>query len=49
MVILKGMKKNLMEVKLMNKVDDSPIDELDFMLWKQELNKELLLFWKSLK
>jgi len=25
---------------------DSPGEELDFILWKAELNKELSLFWK---
>lgn len=25
-----------------------PEDELEFILWKAELNKELLEFWKSI-
>jgi len=25
-----------------------PIEELGFMLWKAELNKELMSFWKAL-
>jgi len=24
-------------------------DDIDFMLWKNELNRELVPFWKSLK
>ena len=24
-------------------------DDIDFMLWKNELNKELVPFWKSLR
>jgi hypothetical protein len=26
----------------------SPEEELSFLLWKAELNKELLCFWKSI-
>jgi hypothetical protein len=30
-------------------IDDRPDeDELDFLLWKSELNSELLSFWKSM-
>ena len=29
-------------------VQESPIDELEFILWKEELNKELMAFWKSI-
>ena len=27
---------------------DGPNEELSFLLWKAELNKELLSFWKSM-
>jgi len=27
---------------------DDPSEELEFLLWKAELNKELLSFWKSM-
>jgi len=30
-----------------NDLDDSS-EELEFLLWKAELNKELLSFWKSM-
>jgi len=26
----------------------SPEEELEFILWKAELNKELMAFWKSM-
>jgi hypothetical protein len=29
-------------------IHESPIDELEFILWKAELNKELMAFWKSI-
>jgi hypothetical protein len=29
-------------------IPDSPEEELQFILWKAELNKELMAFWKSL-
>ena len=28
---------------------EAPVDELGFMLWKAELSKELLSFWKSMQ
>lgn len=31
-----------------NNLHKSHEDDLDFMLWKAELNSELLSFWKSL-
>jgi hypothetical protein len=31
-----------------NRRDTSPEEELQFILWKAELNKELLYFWKSI-
>jgi hypothetical protein len=30
-------------------VDAASSEELSFLLWKAELNKELLSFWKSMK
>ena len=27
----------------------SPEEELEFILWKAELNKELMAFWKAIK
>ena len=29
-------------------IEDIPSEELSFLLWKAELNKELLSFWKSI-
>jgi len=31
-----------------NKKENSPKDDLDFNLWKSELNSDLLSFWKSM-
>ena len=28
--------------------NNPPKDDLEFMLWKAELNKELMAFWKEL-
>jgi len=36
-------------LKLKEKVPNSPVEEdLKFILWKAELNKELMDFWKSI-
>ena len=37
------------EVRAPNKRQAEPKEDIDFMLWKNELNKELIPFWKSLK
>ena len=31
-----------------NKKQSERQEDIDFMLWKEELNKELILFWKAL-
>ena len=45
----------MVEMKRIEKPDyfkepkfDSPEEELAFLLWRAELNKEILAFWKSL-
>jgi len=37
------------EVGSLNKKQPELKEDIDFMLWKNELNKELVPFWKSLK
>ena len=32
-----------------NRKQPKSIDNIDFMLWKEELNKELIPFWKALE
>ena len=51
MVKLRDVRRTLdiEQVKSKNHKQDAPEDDLDFMLWKTELNKELLSFWKSLQ
>jgi len=47
---MEGCKKIMDEEKnySSNKRDNAPKDDLDFKLWKSELNSELLSFWKSM-
>ena len=40
---------NLCHEKIHENPLDAPSDELGFMLWKSELSKELLPFWKSMQ
>jgi hypothetical protein len=49
------MYKGMVRMKKIEKPDhidgpkfDKPNEELAFLLWRAELNKELLAFWKSL-
>lgn len=35
-------------LKSKNDIPGSPEEELQFILWKAELNKELMAFWKSM-
>jgi len=45
-----GMKKSLDIKNYRNKEEyyDSSDDELKFILWREEMSKELLSFWKSI-
>jgi len=36
-------------VKAKDEIQDLSSQELSFLLWKAELNKELLSFWKAMK
>ena len=36
------------DIKSKENIIKSPEDELQFILWKAELNKELMAFWKSM-
>ena len=38
----------LNKIKPLEKYHYSPDDDLEFILWKAELNKELMAFWKAL-
>jgi len=43
--------KRYEEINSLKSKDDipkSPEEELKFILWKAELNKELMAFWKSM-
>ena len=42
-----GMKR-IQKPDHMNDKYEAPCDDLAFTLWKAELNKELLAFWKAL-
>ena len=35
-------------LKTKNNLPESPEEDLKFILWKAELNKELMDFWKSM-
>lgn len=37
------------EVRSLNKKQPDLKEDIDFMLWKNELNKELVSFWESLE
>lgn len=36
------------KIKPKDNASEAPKGELEFILWKAELNKELLNFWKSM-
>ncbi len=38
----------LNNLKSKDNVPPAPKEELEFMLWKAELNKELMEFWKAI-
>jgi len=40
--------ENINNLKTKNDIPDAPEEELQFILWKAELNKELMAFWKSI-
>jgi len=47
--VVKLMRKGCVDgIKNKNGSDGIPSDELSFLLWKAELSKELLSFWKNM-
>ena len=39
---------NIEKIKPRNTMNEISSEDLSFLLWKTELNKELLAFWKSM-
>jgi len=50
-VKVRNLKKpeHLEKYKKMENAPDIPQDDIGFMIWKAELSKELLQFWKKMK
>jgi hypothetical protein len=42
------MRRDVKKISLIEHEMEKPEEDLQFLLWKAELNKELLSFWKSM-